>query len=289
MSDTATTEAPVKPAPTAQRAAPRPVVAPGWASPRYYFALAALVVFGVVHMIAQERLQLFSHKNPLPLLKPLSALDTEALAPMYRPSAIQPEPLSSDVEATLGTTEYISLLLDDLTRDRTAPDAVANLFVSYYTGKPDMVPHIPEQCMVASGWKLVDGPRVEQIPARDADGSPIEIGMAVCEFERRDKRGVNDSLRRTVAYFFFANGGYYADRAGVRYATQNPGARHAFYSKVELSFNASQAGAADGRLLADREETIRGAERLLKQVWPLLLREHYPDWKAAEKAASETP
>ncbi|MCA9242600.1 MAG: exosortase-associated EpsI family protein [Phycisphaerales bacterium] len=285
MSETATTEPPVKASAPASKAPKRAAaVPPGWASPRYYAALAVLLLFGVAHLMTQQQLKVHAHKDALPLLKSLSSFNAGALMPYYRPNPIQPEPLSEEVKDTLGTTEYVSMLLDDLSREPAAPDAVASLFVSYYTGKPDMVPHIPEQCMVASGWELVSGPKVESINADDAKGNPVPIKLAVCEFSRRDNRDGKSDMHRTVVYFFYANDKYYADRSDVRVALQSPWARYAYYSKIELSFMNGTGGSA----MATRDETIGATERLLKRLWPVLLHDHFPNWTAAEQAANTT-
>jgi hypothetical protein len=78
----------------------------------------------------------------------------------------------------------------------------------------------------------------------------------------------------SVVYTFFCNGRFVATRNGVRLLINDPRERHAFFSKVEVGFPH-----------ATREQNVQGATKLLNHLLPVLVRDHYPDFEAAEKAA----
>jgi hypothetical protein len=75
-------------------------------------------------------------------------------------------------------------------------------------------------------------------------------------------------------YTFHCNGEFAATRTGVRKLINDLSAVHAYFCKIEIGFP-----------YASREESIRGAERLLNGLLPALLRDHLPDFYAAEEQA----
>ena len=88
-------------------------------------------------------------KNPLPLKISLDKLDEDGLGPykvLTKPSITNEEILES-----LGTNDYIQWVLEDT---ETANDTVRRmlLFITYY-GKPDRVPHVPEECYTGGGFQ----------------------------------------------------------------------------------------------------------------------------------------
>src|SRR5690606_4619918 len=84
-----------------------------------------------------ERSDIVLKKEAVPLKARLDELNKNKLLP-YKLLHVQT--LKPEMVDTLGTTEYVSWILQD-TRlagsDR--PEQIVNLFVSYYTGKPDQV------------------------------------------------------------------------------------------------------------------------------------------------------
>ena len=59
----------------------------------------------------------------------------------------------------------------------------------------------------------------------------------------------------------------------MRVAVTDPSITYAYFSKVEIRFPR-----------ATREENVEGAKMLLNRLLPVLLRDHWPDVKAAEQA-----
>jgi hypothetical protein len=86
----------------------------------------------------------------------------------------------------------------------------------------------------------------------------------------------------TVVYTFHANGQFSADREEVRKTTVNLLSRHAYFSKVEVTFGSPRC---QPRSLG-REESLAAAAKLFNVVLPLLVKDHWPDWEAIEGNAT---
>jgi hypothetical protein len=109
---------------------------------------------------------------------------------------------------------------------RTFPDAVVNMAVTYYTGMADTVAHIPDRCYIADGFE----PSEYTVPTwKLADGRSLEVRYI-------NFQDASDTARpdRSVAYFFQVNGRYDSDPLGVRRSLQNLFQRYGYYAKVEL-------------------------------------------------------
>lgn len=254
------------------------------ASPRFYFCVGILLFAAVGMNGLAHYLAVTFRKYPVPLRQPLDALDQAKLLPEYRPHRIQPEPLSSELLENLGTEEYLHWYLADEQRGRSDRTAVARLFVTYFTGQPDLVPHNPKECYAAGGAALLKETGITVAVPRPAGGD-LQIPVSVLEFEPARRYGSlgaggRDSPHLFVAYFFYANGRYVTSRTGVRYAISNLWDRYAYYSKVELTFSDDTF-----RKQANREETADATRRLLRKVMPILWEDHYQDWDALTAGA----
>jgi hypothetical protein len=96
------------------------------------------------------------------------------------------------------------------------------------------------------------------------------------------KGGIYDYDEPTVVYTFHCNGQFAARRDEVRLAVLDPRDRYAYFSKVEVTFGWQGARPRN----AGKEETVRATTKLLMYVLPLLLREHWPDWRQATGESS---
>ena len=246
-------------------------------SARYLTCVGLLIVSAATMQILAAKMRWFLNKEALPLKKPLSLLDQSKLLPDYRLAAIQPPPLEEDLIENLGTREYLNWYLEDRRRSPNDPTFLARLFITYYTGKPNLVPHNPKECLAAGGWALV-GERIERFVLPGPDDGVVRIPVSVLEFEPPARGSVfdtggSDVPKLTVVYFFYANGKYVTSRSGVRMAIYDPRDRYAFYMKIELSFTD-----ASGRRMPDVRQTTEAARRLLARLMPILWRDHLPDW-----------
>ncbi len=273
----------------ARRSAPRPARR-AFASARYVVCLAILIVSAAGMQAVASWLGGHFRKEPLPLLKPLYAMDKSGLAPQYELATLQPPPLSEELVANLGTKEYLDWHVLDVSRADRDAQRRARLFITYYTGQPDLVPHNPKECLGAAGYTLADETLVD-VEVPDGRGGTVTLPVSVLEFEppRRGRFEAGDGSdampRLVVAFFFYANGGFATTREQVRVRVANLLDRYAFYSKVEVSFSDVR-----GLRLATRDQTIESIKPLLSKLMPVLFTQHYQDWSAiksdAEPAAS---
>ena len=224
--------------------------------------------------IGAQKLKWHFRKLPLPLAqwgKPLAEMDVAALQP-YR--LLRKIKVAKEVEEELGTKEYIHWQLEDVSVDKNDPARYATVFVTYYTGNPDKVPHVPDWCYVGGGGIVKEKRNTSiMVPGCGLEGKGDKLGIRLLRIS------MPGELRRqmmTVMYFFAVNGQYCLTRDAVRHIQNNLSDRYTYFSKVELSF----VGAGE----ITTEESLAAAEKLARVVVPLLWEEHWPDWKKVKKA-----
>lgn len=214
-------------------------------------------------------------KLPLPLKTPLSQLRQERLAPykLIRPIEIQPDILNQ-----LGTDQYVQWILQE-PRSSKEQEAgrIVTLFVTYYTGLPDAVPHIPDACYAGAGYERKSESYDEVIVT--SGGRPIVVPVQVLEFEKRSQLSQNE---RVVLYTFHSNGQFRKDRTEVRLAIGSLTDRYAYFSKLEVGLDLEP-----GRV--SKEQAVEAAKRFIQVAIPVLLEDHWPDWEAANRRPSTPP
>jgi hypothetical protein len=180
----------------------------------------------------------------------LSAIPTETVS-WERQGVDRKE--SADVEATLGTSNYISRFMR-----RKDGSAALDFHVAYYTGQIDTVPHVPDRCFVGGGLQLgrvigdvpikldqTNWREVQDVPERYkgkawryrlSSGNfvilpkePDAITFRVMEFLDREGKPFY------AGYFFIANGGHVSRAEGVRLLAFDLKTRYAFYCKVQFT------------------------------------------------------
>jgi hypothetical protein len=207
-------------------------------------------------------------KQALPLKAPLTALDVGALAP-YR--VVDRQILTPEMVDALGTDQYTSWSLEDTSLTRDDPLRFASLFVTYYTGGRNLVPHTPDVCYLGSGYERARPHENTKIEVASLGPTPSAIAVRVCSFVQT---AVFNRRERTVVYTFHCNGRFVATRSGVRVLINDPLSTHAYFSKVEVGFPG-----------ATRARSLIGAVKLFDRVLPVLLKDHWPDFEAAEDDA----
>ncbi len=171
--------------------------------------------------------------------------------------------LSEDVIGSLGTDDYITWFYVDKTRFRydkkaeeSVPTAFVRLHIAYYTGLLDAVPHVADNCMLASGAV--------------ADGKPTDVTMTISglpndwdawrEVSVRRARFVKKSQtgqesRPTVFYVFSVNGEPVTRREDVRLKLLRPTDRYCYFAKIELS--AGQFGGGKTLTVDELDDTCK--------------------------------
>ncbi len=216
-------------------------------------------------------------KLPIPLRTPLVRLDRAKLGPyQLRPDGVRI--LEEAIVNSLGTDMYIDWLLQDTdVKDRRSPLRYAHLFVTYYTGQPDPVPHTPDACYAGAGYRSKNPENI--IVSVPTLGVSPQVPVRVISFE---KSGVLNRDIMTVVYTFHCNGKFAETRTKVRMAVNDPLDKYAYFSKVEILFGSPGARPH----YASREDTIVAAQKLLSYILPVLIEDHWPDWDALKGGES---
>ncbi len=244
--------------------------------PWFLGCAAMLVVFAIGFEVMAKRMNVWMIKKPLPLKKKLDEMDQQKLLP-YKlaqpPIQIHPEMINE-----LGTNQYIQWILKDTSLpNHHNPETWVQLFVTYYTGNPDQVPHVPEQCYLGQGNTKVKDELIEvEIPKL---GAGVKIPLHLLVFRMSATFGNRESL---VLYTFHANGKFSATRTGVRLLLGDPSDRYAYFSKLELTFGLSQA-------LPPIDQALEAGKKFLQTVVPVLVEDHWPDWEAATRESGKEP
>lgn len=237
-------------------------------APPFITAVVLLVTAAILAGPVGSAMDLRQNKAPLPLRQPLSTLSADSIRPYTIEERLTLQP---PVVEALGTTDYVYWRLHDTSLPDTDPLAHPRLFVTYYTGGRHIVPHTPDQCFLGAGYEPAMAHENRDLPLPSLTPAFKGIPIRVCTFLRT---AIFNREEVTVVYTFGCNGGFAATRNEVRLMTNNPWARHAYFSKVEVHF--PRVG---------REESVRGASKLFNKVLPVLMSNHWPDFAAAEEAA----
>lgn len=228
-----------------------------------FLAVLLVLLLGAVGInAATSALHLFFRKEPLALRSPqgLNALPTRIGDWIAVPDE---HPLDADTEHSLNTDKYLFRDYVDLSAVSTAIDrsrveaeikamgslndnevntklnefrrknlnSVLRLAVTYYTGKVDTVPHVPERCMVADGFQPSKWVTPKWHLGDYSPGNPRDVTVRFIDFEDQTSRGAQN---RCVTYFFHANGRYEEDPNEVRRRLQDLRTKYAYFAKIEV-------------------------------------------------------
>jgi hypothetical protein len=251
-----------------------------WASPRFFTCVLLLATAAVSMHALTLALGAYFRKEAVPLRKPLDALRLRSAQAPYVLRPEPPSPLSEDVLQSLGTTEYAVLYIRDTSQPPSAPAAQASVFITYYTGQPDMVPHTPDECYVAGGFKKGTPSTTIKKHATGIGAPDDEVPVRVLGFSApvgapwRSESG--DDL--TVMYLFYCNGQYMTTRDEVRLALGNLFQKYAYYAKIEVRFTTYDERGPNGGAPADRAASLEAIGPLLQRLMAVLRDEHLADW-----------
>jgi len=247
--------------------------APTVFSPPFIISVLILGITAVALPWANREMKVVLSKEPAPLRRPLTTLDKSRLGSYVFRSKVD---LEAPVEDALGANEYIFWILEDTEYPDDSPDPrrVASLAVTYYTGQPDAVPHTPDACLVGAGY-TIEHADYQTLAVPTLPGSP-EVPVRVITSIRS---GIFDRDEMTVVYTFYCNGQFAAARNNVRRIISDPRDRHAYYSKVEVTFGWENALPR----YPARQDAVQATEKLLRHVLPLLVAEHWPDMAKLEE------
>jgi hypothetical protein len=255
--------------------------------------VAVLAIAGTSKEIVIEWTGAHLTKLPLALKNPLELLDAATLEP-YK--VINRHKITNkDVLEQLGTDEYIQWELEDTKADKSSPVRYCSLFITYYTGNLDAVPHVPEECYAGGGHQRIGAesvvlnveglfvgtdinPESETTPETGLDK---RIGARYIVFTGRGSNIWQASSKYSVLYFFKTNGAYASSRTEARAILgRNLFGKYSYFSKVEWKFYGVDSG---GKIFPNKSETLVASEKLLSVVLPIVESDHWPDWVEANR------
>ncbi len=266
--------------------------------PSFAIVLLVLLVGAIGIEGASRAMQLHFRKEAMPL----RARDGLTALPQQLGSWIcvpEPHTVNADLEHELGTHEYVFRQYVDLSAmsggapvttreavqalDKLSPqerdsqlnqirarnlNAVISFAVTYYTGKVDTVPHVPDRCYVADGFQ----PSLYDVRAwtlgNYSKGIPRQVKSRFIDFEDQTARG---GQNRCVAYFFHVNGEYQEDPKAVRLRLQNLFERYGYFAKIEaMTLMPMRPGAAENDPMKkkDREQASEAMQKFLTAALP---------------------
>jgi hypothetical protein len=242
----------------------------------FIVCVAVLLIAAATKAIIINIYGVYTVKKAIPLQKPLEEMDDKALTPYVLKEQSRIE--SREVLESLGTEAYLQWMLEDVEAEKNSPTRFCSLFITYYTGTPDMVPHVPDECYAGGG----NTPLGKKTLTADLSS----IGRKDLEFQYIRFSQVSDSLMRgdvqfSVQYFFHANGKYCKDRTETRLLLgSNWFSPYSYFCKVEWKFYGIDSF---GVIYPEEDQTLRASSRLLEKLLPVLEDEHWPDWEAAHQ------
>ena len=222
------------------------------------------------------------NKEAIPLRKSLDDMDELRLLPYVINSRRKIENL--DMLKSLGTDEYIDWKLNDTEASEHSPTRFCSLFITYYTGNPDQVPHVPEECYVGSGNTKQASQSLALSIGKDEQQRELEVKYLVFRSGNNLNWNVTNFVR---LYFFRANGVYANGREGVRtIMALNLFGKYSYFSKVEWEFyGISSSGSM---IRPKQEEIVEASKKLLSTLVPILENEYWPDWEQGDDTKDST-
>lgn len=254
------------------------------ASWRFYVCAALLAGCATAFVGLAQRFHGLFQKQPVPLKRPIPLMDAGRLAPEFEPHPLQAPPLPEETRSELGTKEFLNWRIVDPGKTREDPTCVAHVSITYYTGKPDMVPHLPDECMSAAGGRMLSADNVTlNVPGVGAPDDRVPVRVTNWEMPPPPGLAFLESppTLRTVAYLFHCNNKFMISRTEVRMAQSKPFDRFAYYAKIDVNFT-DHAFRRD----ANQEQTLAALPKVLAKVMGILLSDHFADWDQLNGAAA---
>lgn len=215
---------------------------------------------------------------------------------------------SPEIEAELGTTNYVSRLYKRREGEPGDAPMIVDFHAAYYTGMIDTVPHVSDRCFVGAGmslvsagadvsipidasrWRLVED---EQVPAElagrlfrarlpnssDQPGGKVYATFNPGELKLRTFKFRDGQGRELYSgYFFIANGGVVSRAEGVRLLAFDLRSKYAYYCKVQFTSTSVKS----------EEELGEKAGSLLNELLPEIMR-CVPPWQDVERGLYPDP
>jgi len=262
---------------------------------RWAFVIACVVIVlgGVGLQAGANALNVYLRKEPVDLRRSLANLP----ATLGDWKLVEDYRVSEAAAEELGTELYVSRAYAD------PSGSVVNLHLAFYTGQIDVVPHVPDRCMVAGGlverspepvqhaleldqsdWRIdgeheIDGKPYLISETKDwLTGLTENVRMPAGDLVLRSSEFVdpkNPEHRIHAGYFFIANGRLTPNPGGVRLLAFNPAEQYAYYCKVQFT--------ARGDSDFDEQMFLNQVTDMLDELMAEVMR-CLPDWAEVQSS-----
>ena len=251
-----------------------------YTQPSFLICILVLAVAGASQSYVIKHLGVQLIKLPIPLKKPLDMLEEFDLSP-YK--VINKHNIrNKDVLENLGTEEYIQWEFEDVSADKSSNSKYCSLFITYYTGNPDQVPHVPDECYVGGGNQRLASDIVGlnlKFTNDDDIGQVKKINAKYIVFSHKNSNMWQVASEFPVMYFFHANGKYSGSRTETRKIMgKNLLGKYSYFAKVEWKF---YGRGYSGAIYPDKKEIIEASEKFLSILLDVMDKEFWPDWEKA--------
>jgi hypothetical protein len=197
-------------------------------------------------------------KEPAMLRRPLTEFAIERLPSFRQLDATGVFAVAPVTEEAVGTNQRLLRYVQD--KSDQGRRGQATLFVTYYNGTRDKIPHTPDVCYRQGGVQIRSMSKI----AIDTPGmGPDNPRAEGCLLDLANAPG-----NGVLIYLFVANGRTTASRLHARWIISRPGDRYVYFSKVEVIARVESG--------EDREMVISRCKKLLSEAIPVLFADHYP-------------
>jgi len=247
--------------------------------PSFLICVLVLAVAAAGKSMVIQKLGIQLTKLAIPLKKPFDLMDEALLVPYRVINKLEIK--NKDIIESLGTEEYVQWVIEDTQVEENSPVRYCSLFITYYTGDPDQVPHVPEECYVGGGNQIDSKEsvkvKINYLPT-DCPELPDKINIRYLVFGGSGSDVWSASTKYPVLYFFKVNGKYAPSRTETRKVLgANFFGKYSYFSKVEWKF----FGGGSGKMSypTKKKSVLAASEKLLSVLLPVMEREHWPEWE----------
>jgi hypothetical protein len=246
----------------------RETIRANYLQPAFLICAGVLGITVIAMSVAVKLSGIYLKKEPLPLKKPLTKLDSSNLTPYKVVSKKDIENL--DVLETLGTEDYIQWNLEDTSAPEASNTRFCSLFITYYQ-LPDIVPHRPEECYIGGGFQQ----KISETVTLEINGDEQrQIDARYLVFTGTERNPLAGETTFSVFYVFRVNGEYAGGRDRTRrILNKNLFGKFSYFSKVEWKFCNNSLGRTT---YPNKQEALAASKKLLAVILPVLEKEHWP-------------
>jgi hypothetical protein len=233
----------------------------------FVVCIAILAVSAIGKKALINSLQIYLQKEAIALKNPFDKLDASKLGnySVVRKSKIE----NQDIVDELGTTDYLIWELEDTSADEKDSTKYCSLFITYYTGINDRIPHVPEECYFGAGNRVKE--MLDNHLELELNNVKQQFDYRQLVFTAKTEDIWGTGAEFSVCYLLRVNGKYAGNRTSARnIMASNLFGKYSYFSKVEWRFHGKYS-------IPEQKEVRQASMKLLEAVLPVLEEDHWPD------------